>query len=389
MEHHNIKKQLHELIINCLFILAIIIQINVTIAAEIPINDAANLSNKNRHWLVWYGNDNRVHRQQVNANDYLELRNSLNQVRTEDRERLIKLADEYLKVDLRTVFVELDARRESFLMSLFDFGASSSLLGTALTAAETALSLKNDERALEQVREITAKELVSRFRSQLIAPRGMLRTLRSAAGRSLNLLKQDLLQNCDRYDRAFRGFVLESNTTMETLDDSNGWQIDISWRPETATFRSLCAGLRQIDPGIFLVESALMESFSNAEPVIYNEALELVLPIVKTALELKAHTADTVNSLGSWGIPEILASPPATIISYISYTKPLARRIGERLDVRHKRPMFRIILQKTLDTLQADLMARLKRTCDEFITTELDRIELGLAARGEGVWSLP
>ncbi|CAK0756266.1 conserved exported hypothetical protein [Gammaproteobacteria bacterium] len=357
------------------------------VAAAMPIVP----SSAEQHWLVWYGNDNKVHRQQVDGNAYAELRQSLRQVREEDLHRLKNLANDYLRIDLESIFTDLDARRESFLLTLFDFGTSSSLLGTALTAAGQALksNAENAEAALEQVREATAKEVVNQFRTHLIAPQTMLRALRAAAGRSLGLLKQDLLQDCDRYDRAFRGFVLESTATMETLDVMTGWQVDISWRPETATFRSLCAGLRHVDPGIYLVESSLAESFVNAEPSMYNEALELVLPIAKTSLELNNYTENASTSLGAWGIPKNWANPPATVVSYIAHTQILARRVGERLDVRRKRPRLRVTLQKTLDELQVDLVERLRRTCDEFITTELDRIELGLAARGEGVWSMP
>ena len=140
-------------VINYFFILIVFLNIPLKIVNADNSITPPFLNNNGRHWVVWYGNDNRVHRQQVNADDYLELRTSLNQVREEDRERLKQLANEYLKIDLKSVFTDLDARREAFLIGIFDFGASSSLLGTALTAAETALSLKNSDKALVQVQE--------------------------------------------------------------------------------------------------------------------------------------------------------------------------------------------------------------------------------------------
>jgi hypothetical protein len=343
-----------------------------------------------RHWVVWYGNDGRVYRQQVDGNAYAELKHSLRQVREEDLQRLKGLASDYLRIDLQPFFADLAERRDTFLITLFDFGTSSALLGTALTAAEKVRGLESGEESLAQIRESAAKEVVNRFRAQLIAPEATLRTLRAATGRSLTLLKQDLLQDCDRYDRAFRGFVLESTTTMETLDATAGWQVDIAWRPEVATFRSLCTGLRHIEPGIYLAESSLAEAFAKAEPSVYNEALDLVLPIAKTALEVDRYAEKTSASLGAWGLfPKDWMHPPATLVSYLAHPRVLARRVGERLNVRRKRPHLRITLQKTLEELQLDLIERLKRTCDEFIVAELDRIELGLAARGEGVWSAP
>lgn len=341
------------------------------------------------HWVVWYGNDNRIYRQQVDTNAYLELRQSLRQARAEDLQRLKDLAADYLRVDLQPVFADLTERREGFLISIFDFGTSSSLLGTALSAAEEAKDLQDEEEIIGQVRETTAKEMVARFRSQLIAPQTMLRALRGAAGRSLILLKQDLLQNCDRYDRAFRGLVLASTNTMETLDPTTGWRVDIAWRPETATFRSLCAGLRQVDPGIYVVESSLLNAFSNAEPSMYSEALELVLPIAKTAVDLNRYTESMTDSLSAWWLPKRWMQLPVTLVSYIAHTRILARRVGERLNVRRSRPRLRFTLQGALEELQANLTKRLKQTCDEFIIAELERVELGLAARGEGVWSTP
>ncbi|CAK0739669.1 conserved hypothetical protein [Gammaproteobacteria bacterium] len=346
-----------------------------------------------KRWVVWYGEDGRVHRQQVDAEAYTELQRSLRQVREEDLQRLIGLAAGYLRVDLQPVFTELSARGESFLVTLFDFGTSSALLGAALTAAEKVRNpesgAEKEKEPLDSVREATAEEVVSRFRAQLLVPETTLRALRAAAGRSLALLRQDLLQDCDRYDRAFRGFVLESTTTMETLDATAGWQVDIAWRPETATFRSLCVGLRHTDPGVYLAESMLLETFTKADPPLRTEALELVRPIAETALELNKYSEDTTDSFSKWGLSRSWAHPPALLVSYVAHTKILARRVGERMNVRYKRPHLRETLRGILEQLQTDLTDRLKRTCNEFITAELGRVELGLAARGEGVWSTP
>ncbi|CAK0758246.1 conserved hypothetical protein [Gammaproteobacteria bacterium] len=354
---------------------------DVAMAAAVPVPA--------KRWVVWYGEDGRVHRQRVDADAYAELQHSLHQVREEDLHRLTSLVAEYLRIDLQPVFDDLATRRDSFLVTLFDFGTSSALLGAALTAAEKAQEAAGEKTPLDLVREAAAEEVIDRFRAQLIVPEATLRAVRATAGRSLSLLRQDLLQDCDRYDRAFRSFVLESTTTMETLDASAGWQVDIAWRPETATFRSLCAGLRRTDPGIYLAEPLLQEIFANAEPPLRGEALDLVRPIAETALEITKYGEDTATSFSKWGLPRSWAHPPAVFMSYVANTRVLARRVGERLDVRRSRPRFRVVLQQTLDELQASFTDRLKRICNEFIIAELERIELGLAARGEGVWSTP
>ncbi len=348
-----------------------------------------------QRWVVWYGDDDRVHRQQVDASGYSELQRSLRQAQEEDRHRLSDLATGYLRVDLQSVFAELAARQETFLATLFAysnnsaFGTSFSLLGTALTAADKAGKLEDRAQALSIVQGTVADEVVSLFRAQLIAPETTLRALRTAADRSLALLRKDLLQDCDRYDRAFRGFVLESTTTMETLDTKAGWQVDIAWRPETATFRSLCAGLRYTDPGVYLAEASLLQAFANAEPPVRSEALGLVRAMATSALEVDKYTEDTTATLGRWGLSRNWAHPTAAFVSYIANTRILARRVGEQLDGRHWRSRFRETLRKAIEQLQPDLTNRLQHTCDEFIATELDRVQLGLAARGEGTWSMP
>jgi len=341
-------------------------------------------------WVVWYGNNDQIHRQQVDSGAYRELRQSLHQARAQDQERLVALAANYLSIDLQPVFAEIVGRREPFLISMFDFGSSSAILGAALSAAETAQRSPNQEEALDQVRAAAATKMVDRYRDQLIAPETTLRSLRDAAGRSLELLRQDLLQNCDRYDRAFRGLVSSFPTTIETLDPAAGWQMDVALRQETVTFRSLCTGLREVDLGVYVVETVLREALTATDAVIYQEGLEIVVPIAQTALEIAKYIeANTDTFSEEWGLSREWARTPAKITSYISYVRILARRVGERLDVRRKRPRLRLTIQKKLDQLQGELMEHLKTTCNEFIATELDRIELGLAARGEGFWSKP
>ena len=352
-------------------------------AADAATSEAA------RRWVVWYGDDDRIHRQQVDAGGYADLQHSLRHVREEDRQRLNNLADTYLRIDLQPVFADLAERRDAFGINLFGFSMSSALLGAALDAAEKVPPLTDADHALGLVQTAAVDELVAHFREQVTQPELTLRALRAAAGRSLALLRQDILQDCDRYDRAFRGFVLESTTTMETLDAKAGWQVDIAWRPETATFRSLCTGLRYTDPGTYLAEALVLQDLAHAELPIRKEAIELVHTIATSAIETNRYTDDTTHSLSKWGLPQSWAHPPALFISYMANTRVLARRIGEQLDRRRYLLPVREILRTSLDQLQADLTEHLKRTCDDFIATELDRVELGLAARGEGTWSTP
>ncbi|CAK0763290.1 conserved exported hypothetical protein [Gammaproteobacteria bacterium] len=341
-------------------------------------------------WVAWYAIDGRIHRQWVKVDAYEELRAALHQVQEEDRQRLTGLAAEYLRIELQSVLDDLNGRREPFLFTLFDFGTSSALLGTALSTAEQARAAGQDGTvAVDAIREAVSEEVIQKTRAQLLIPENTLRAIRAAASRVLSRLRQDLLQDCDRYDRAFQGFVLESATVMESLDTTAGWQVDLAGRPETATFRSLCEGVRHSDPGAYLVESAMAASFTNAENSLRPYSLELVRTLAETSLEVAHYTEDKAASFSSWGWPQNWSHGPAAVVSYFAYTKVFARRVAERLDVRRWRPYFRGVVQKMLEDLEADLIQRLKGTCDEFISSEMGRIELGLAARGEGAWSTP
>ncbi len=356
-------------------------------------------------WVVWYGDDARIHRQQVDAEQYRVLRHALQEAQTEDHQRLMDLATGYLRVDLQPTFTDLATRQETFLNNVFfleprlfssshpPYGQARAVATAMVTAGylATEKTQKSDspESVLQSVQTAIVEDLVTRFRTQVLDPESTVRALRTAANRSLSLVRQNLLQDCDRYDRAFRGFVLESTTTMETLDAKAGWQVDIAWRPETATFRSLCVGLRYTDPDVYLVQPALLELFQRAEKPLRDEAFPLFPSLAKHILGVKQYTDETTSSLGKFGLSDTWAHPPVAFVNYLNNVTPLIRHTRVIMDPRRLQPRLRELLRTTAEQLQANIMDTLKPVFDRFITSGLEDIDLGLAARSEGAWSTP
>lgn len=344
-------------------------------------------------WVVWYGDDAAVYRLRVNAAAYGDLYAILRKSLAQDQMRLESIAGGHLYAELAPVFAELSPRLGPFLDDLFDVSSSASLLGRALDIAIETVRAANPtlpagqaaDQAREQTRARLADEVVGRFRNAVLLPGFTLRALRGASGRAFVMLRQDLLEDCDRYDRAFRGFVLTTPGTVETREGDIGWRPDPSWQQGNATFLSLCQDLRRTDAGQ-LSDAPVIEAFAAAEEVVQAQALELVRPMADAAVEVALSTqgiADTLGLSSAW------TRPLATGMGYISSAWTLVRRIFDQLGGAQGRERFMVGLQATLDGLQTDGLQRLHTVYRGFIAAEMERIGLNLAARSEGVWSHP
>lgn len=193
-------------------------------------------------WVVWYGDDTAVYRLRVNSVAYEDLYATLRQSLAQDQMRLESIAGGHISAMLAPIFAGLPARIEPFLDDLFSVTNSASLLGKALGFAIEAVKESNHapEQITAQAQETTrthlADEVVIGFRDAVLLPGFTLRALRGASGRAFSLLRQDLLENCDRYDRAFRNFVLSTAGTVESREGELGWRPDPSWQQGNATF---------------------------------------------------------------------------------------------------------------------------------------------------------
>jgi hypothetical protein len=347
-------------------------------------------------WVVWYGDDAALYRLRVSTAAYADLYAALRKALAQDQVRLESVAGGHLYAELTPIFAELPPRLGAFLESLFDLSNSSSLVGEALDAATEAIratdastttEVQNAENAREQTRIHLADEVVTRFRDSVLLPGFTLRALRAASGRAFALLRQDLLEDCNRYDQAFRGFVLSAPGTVETRDGDAGWRADPSWQQGNATFLSLCQDLRRTDAGQ-LSDASVMGAFAAAEEAVHAQALELVRPMAGTAVDVALSTHGIATTLGNtFGLASGVARPIASGISRVSSAWTLVSRTFDRLGGAQSRERFSVGLQATLDALKTDGLQRLHSAYRSFIAAELEHIGLNLSARSEGVWS--
>lgn len=374
----------------------------------------ATTQKQNTHmWLVWYGDDTAVYRLRVNTIAYSDLYTALRKSIEQDQVRMESIAGSHLSAELSPVFAELLPRIEPFLENLFAVSSSTFLVAKAIEitneATRSALPLLENKRPQleEHARSLLATEVVKRFQQQVLVPGFTMRALRGASGRAFMMVRQDLLENCDRYDRAFRSFVLKTPGTVESRDGvvsptdevgedgGNGgashkrnidWHADSSWQQGNATFWSLCPELRRPNTGQ-LSDVPLREAFAAAEDTVRAQALELVRPLIDTAVGVALHTVYTSNLLATYGVPTVLANPLATGIGSLTHARTLLGKILEQLGGKDSSARLGNGLRITMDGLRTDSIQRLHSVYRTFIAAEMERISLNLAARSEGEWS--
>ncbi|KOR28869.1 hypothetical protein TI03_03700 [Achromatium sp. WMS1] len=199
-----------------------------------PAQNAKTTSKNLTIQVVWYGDDTAVYRLRVNSVAYEDLYATLRHSLAQDQMRLESIAGGHISATLTPIFKNLPERIAPFLDKLFSISNSASLIGQALGFAIEAAKTSNkaSKHLITQVRETTrtklADQVVKEFRDNVLLPGFTMRGLRSASGRALALLRQDLLENCDRYDRAFKNFVLTAHGTVESREEGLGWRPDPS-----------------------------------------------------------------------------------------------------------------------------------------------------------------
>jgi hypothetical protein len=344
-------------------------------------------------WVVWYGADDRIYRRAASA-DYQELYFALHQSLSDDRDRLNALAWGYFKTELEPVLAELRPRLKPWLDDALGLGESFSRFGLALQNASEILQQKPVDLAenalVATLKKSLADGLVQKFRLEVLGAGATQRALRAAAERALSLLRHDLLQNCDRYDRAFRWFVLNTPGTVESLEDESAWYPDPSWQPTTATFLSLCEGLRHAPAGVGIVaEDQLTQSFAAFEVKIFELALAHMENTAQSALQVAREQADYVTDLEDFGVTAPWAGPPAWFAAYITSPWRIGRTVWRGLGGSAVRAALTTDLAAAADHFGETLQRHLYQTGLDYLEAELERMTLGLAARSEGGWSIP
>lgn len=342
-------------------------------------------------WLTWYGDDAIVYRLRVNAKAYAELYASLRQSLAQDQVRMESISGNHIAAELTPIFAELPPKLDNFLNGLFDITSSTTFLGQGLSVASETIKTQNNSpeqiaiQVSERVRTNLADQVVTKFRDTVLLPGFTLRALREASGRAFAMMCQDILENCDRYDRAFQDFVLKTPGTVESRDGEAGWHSDPSWQQGNATFLSLCPDLRRSIAG-HLSDTPLVEAFTAAEEMVHAQALELVRPLTETSVDVALNTAKTEASLNSL-LPASIASAIAYCVGPISSTWSLTKQALDQLGGVPGQRRLETGLKATLDSLQTDSIQRLHSLYRSFIAAEMERMGLNLAARSEGEWS--
>lgn len=330
-------------------------------------------------WLVWYATDIRVYRLQVPRPTYESFDTALRKAMAQDEERLLAIADGFLETEIEPVLATVPDQLNPFLERLFSLGNGAVMLHKALESAGTPAA------TLASVQTQLAGEVVKSFQHSLVTADTTLAALRGAAARTFAWLRQDLLYNCDRYDRAFREFVLTSPGTVETMERKTNWRPDPSWQQSTATFLSLCEGLRRIDVG-HLADTYLQETLVAATRV-QASAMEQVRPLAETAMGVEARTAAIRASWGELGLSRDWAQPLASGLSYAASSGSLLARLHQWWSRTQTRQAFATLLQAVLEQLRQDVRQRLHLAYHGFIEGEMGRIGVNLAVRSQGVWS--
>lgn len=330
-------------------------------------------------WLVWYATDIRVYRLQVPRPTYESFDTVLRKAMAQDEERLLAIADGFLETEIEPVLATVPDQLNPFLERLFSLGNGAVMLHKALESAGTPAA------TLASVQTQLAGEVVKSFQHSLVTADTTLAALRGAAARTFAWLRQDLLYNCDRYDRAFREFVLTSPGTVETMERKTNWRPDPSWQQSTATFLSLCEGLRRIDVG-HLADTYLQETLVAATRV-QASAMEQVRPLAETAMGVEARTAAIRASWGELGLSMDWAQPLASGLSYAASSGSLLARLHQWWSRTQTRQAFATLLQAVLEQLRQDVRQRLHLAYHGFIEGEMRRIGVNLAVRSQGVWS--
>jgi hypothetical protein len=334
--------------------------------------------------LLWHDNEAVARRGHVDAGDYTEFSASLKRTMDEDRARLRLIAAEHLRAELDPALNLLPARIPTFADEVFTYATSAGLLLDAIGAVDGAVAPSARPDAVEKAHGAVAGKLVDRYRQVVLSPDVTLGPVRNAIGRAYGALRRDLLSNCDRYDRAFRGFLRSHAAGVEILDNARGWRPDRNWNPEQAGFRSLCHTLRLADGGQYVVDAKVLAELAEPAMVVHELLAELSRPIAEIAVDASVSTAGSQHFLEGFGLPSGWTYYPARTWGLAVTNWAMAWQVLDRMNASDNRGKVETHLREALQGARVAITEKALAALIEFVSLRLDGIESVLAARGDG-----
>lgn len=330
-------------------------------------------------WLVWYASDGRLLRLEIDPAAYAKLKAALTKTLVRDGERLAGIADSYLTTEADPLLAALPRRLDAFLDQSFGVGGNRDLLRVALQEAGT------PGASLDSIQARLAEHLEQALRRDLLTAGPTLKPLRSAATRIYLLLRQDLIDDCDLYDRAFREFVLASSGGVAILDQDGQWHPQPGWQWSSVNFMSLCTGLRRAEGG-HLADTFVQDAEALA-PFLRPRIGPHLRPLAEAAVRVSQRAGTVQASLGGWGLSPDWSQSLAAGAGYLSASAPLLGELYQRLGDSEARRAFATLAQDALERFRRQVRRDLGLAYRDFIDGELERIKVNLAARDEGAWS--
>lgn len=334
--------------------------------------------------LLWHDAEAVARRGHVDAGDYTEFSASLKRSMDEDRARLRLIAAEHLRAELEPALGLLPTRIPAFADEIFTYSTSASLLLDAVRAVDGAVEPNSRPGAVEKAHGAVVAKLVNRYRAVVLSPEVTLGPVRNAIGRAYSALRRDLLSNCDRYDRAFRGFLRSHATGVEILDNASGWRPDRDWNPEGASFRSLCHTLRLADGGHYVVDAKVLAELAEPAMVVHELLAELSRPIAEVAVDAAVSTASSQHFLEGVGLPADWAYYPARTVGLALSNWAMAWQVLDCMDAADNRGKVETHLRDALQGARVAITEKALAALIDFVSLRLDGMESVLAARGDG-----
>ena len=354
------------------------------------IEDVVGLSHSTLHLpslpstrqVVWATAGGELLRTEMPASVHDEFVAALRAAQSQDRDRLAHLAEQRLRQDAESQIADTTARIPAFLDEIAgmqgQFAAISggfSALGTA--DGDTAASLSEKAAAL------LGERYVELYRQRVLRPELSLPALRAIAGRVAASVLGDLIRSCDRYDQAFRSFLVANATKVEVFNQDGRW-VGAEWKPAEATFRSLCQTLRAARTDEATFDEAVMRTIGDPAMAVHDIAREIAGPASDVVGGMSASYQKAFSVLSGYGLPQPVAKVPAVLWSYGVCSPAL---VSHLLRGPVQAPDFRKRIEAALTDATRAGMLEVLRGLDgnlmTFVDGELGGIASGVSARVE------
>jgi hypothetical protein len=341
-------------------------------------------------WVVWYGPDGQVYRRPT-TDAYRELYGSLQQSLADDQVRLQVLSRTYLRREAEPVLAALAPRLGPFFGDQSGLAAGIGRLNRAIGSADAAVEDGPGPARDGVIRTALLDHLLEAFDVQVLGGGATRQQLRAAAGQVLDLLRSDMLQLCDRYDRAFRWFILHTPGSVWVLADAaQDWRPAQGWRAAGEAIPSLCQSLRLAPAGAGPgTEQALDTALDTLTATARGTFPAYLRRTAQAAAGLARRTDRFAGALQELGLPAGLTRPPARAGAYLASAWNLLGVVREGLGDEQARAELTITLDTALGAVRDTVRLQLHQTLDDYVVAELERMALGLDARSRGAWSYP